>query len=364
MNNNLIINEFDINRFKDIYINSWKKNLNIKNAESFEIISCDDKIKNNIPKSDSNLFTCKCNNNILNNINNNEFYKNKKKRTESNESIISNNCVKVSKQKKSKDLYRKNTIQKKEDNLDPIKLNLDKKFSANQEKREKRENIINEENNENNNNINEEGDYTNNIKSNNSPYFFSNKNIKVSDNSSKDINFTNDVQKKEISYNITNKNTSLDLSKNQKIKNIDNKTIIYIIIDDNLYIRNSQKNLLDIYFKNWKKNNSSSKYNFEIIDGADGIDLLKFVIEPNYSSRIRGVFIDENMEFMNGSEAVRIIRKFQNFNKIPKFKIATVTAFEDSITKNNILQAGVDEIYPKPFKRDYLIDFFNKYPIN
>ena len=69
------------------------------------------------------------------------------------------------------------------------------------------------------------------------------------------------------------------------------------------------------------------------------------------------------MEYMNGSEAIRIIRKLQTLNKIHKFNIATFTAFEDNITKNNILQAGVDEIYSKPLRKENIIDYFGRYPI-
>lgn len=136
------------------------------------------------------------------------------------------------------------------------------------------------------------------------------------------------------------------------------------MIDDNLHIRNSEKNLLNVFLKNWKKNNQNSKLNFDIIDGGDGIDALKLAIDPILSSRIKGIFIDENMEYMNGSEAIKIIRKLQSLNKIPKFNIATVTAFEDAVTKGSIMQAGVDQIYPKPFSKNHLSDFFNKFPFD
>jgi len=150
----------------------------------------------------------------------------------------------------------------------------------------------------------------------------------------------------------------------KKVQKVNENSFIYIIIDDNLYIRNCLKRLLDVFFKNWKKKNPSEKIDIEILEGADGIDALKYVIDPNFSSRIKGIFIDENMEYLNGSEAVKIIRRFQNLNKISKlFQIATVTAFEDSITKSNILSAGVDEIYQKPIEKRHIEDFFKKFPI-
>jgi len=114
-----------------------------------------------------------------------------------------------------------------------------------------------------------------------------------------------------------------------------------------------------------KRKTNQKKIEFEILEGIYGIDALKYVIDPKFSSRIKGIFIDENMEYLNGSEAIKIIKRLQNLNKISKlFKIATVTAFEDAVTKSNILDAGVDEIYQKPIEKRHIEDFFKKFPIN
>lgn len=150
-------------------------------------------------------------------------------------------------------------------------------------------------------------------------------------------------------------------SSTNKLKNSD--ALAFLVIDDNLYIRESVRRLLQMSLKNLLKKDLVKK-DFQIFEGADGIDALKLLIDPVIGSRVRGMFIDENMEYLNGSETIRIVRKFQSLNKIQKFNIATVTAFEDSVTRSVILQAGVDEILPKPLSKNNVEDFFKKYPIN
>jgi len=140
-----------------------------------------------------------------------------------------------------------------------------------------------------------------------------------------------------------------------------NKNVI-LVIEDNLHIRKSIANLINTTIVNLRKTHKFTN-EFEIIEGGDGIDALKYVIDAKIGSRIKAIFIDENMEYLNGSEAVKHIRKFQNMNKINKFFIASVTSFEDNITKQNILNAGVNEIYQKPLNKSNLEEFFQKFQL-
>ena len=107
----------------------------------------------------------------------------------------------------------------------------------------------------------------------------------------------------------------------------------------------------------------NSKTNFEIITGEDGIDALKLVIDVKIGKKIKALFIDENMEYLNGSESVSIIRRLQKFDKISKFFIASVTSFEDDDTKNTLKRSGMDDVFSKPMSKNQLIDFFDKYKI-
>jgi len=153
-----------------------------------------------------------------------------------------------------------------------------------------------------------------------------------------------------------------NLLSDKDFKKDDDNSFVFLVIDDNLHLRNSIKNVLKITLKNLKLKHKIEK-EFEILEGCDGIDALKFVIDSNINSRIKGIFIDENMEYMNGSEAIKIIRNFQNVNKINSFNIVTVTAFEDQVTRNNILKAGVDELLQKPLSKHHLEEYFKRFPI-
>jgi len=135
-----------------------------------------------------------------------------------------------------------------------------------------------------------------------------------------------------------------------------------VVIDDNLYIRKTVCNLLSITFGKIKEE-KKTKYKFEIIEGSDGIDALKFIIDRGIASKIKAIFIDENMEYLNGSESVRIIRNLQKLNKVGKFSIASVTAFEDQAMKQIIKTSGMDEVYSKPLSKSQLLDFLDKYKI-
>ena len=60
------------------------------------------------------------------------------------------------------------------------------------------------------------------------------------------------------------------------------------------------------------------------------------------------------MEFLNGSEAVRIIRKLEYGNKIQKYPIVSITAFDDPETRKSIMNSGVDSILSKPCTKNEL----------
>ena len=124
-------------------------------------------------------------------------------------------------------------------------------------------------------------------------------------------------------------------------------------MDDNKFIRNGIVTLIINVLSNLQIND------VEILELSDGIELLYVIIKD--SNRIKYVFIDENMEFMNGSESVRIIRKMEKDNKINKFHIVSLTAFEDDYYKNLILDSGVNSIIPKPCTKYDISKIFNDY---
>ena len=61
------------------------------------------------------------------------------------------------------------------------------------------------------------------------------------------------------------------------------------------------------------------------------------------------------MMYLNGSEAVRIIRKLEEDYKIPNYKIISVTAFDDEETRNNIVNSGINTILSKPCSKSEIL---------
>jgi len=193
-----------------------------------------------------------------------------------------------------------------------------------------------------------------------------------SQNNNNNININNNIYNSnnlpergsQINNNDNNNIINNNNNKNNLGDNLDlnSNKFVFLVIDDNFYIRKSITNLINTTLKSLKKTLNFSA-DFEIIEGNDGIDALKYVIDAKIGSRIKAIFIDENMEYLNGSETVKLIRSFQSVNKINKFHIASVTAFEDPVTRQNVMNAGVNEIFPKPLSKSHLVDFFQRYKI-
>ena len=118
------------------------------------------------------------------------------------------------------------------------------------------------------------------------------------------------------------------------------KKFIIIVVDDNKIVRNGTVALIQTVLSDNQINDT------EILELSDGIELLYAVI--NYGDKIKYVFTDENMEYMNGSEATRIIRNLEKDKKIKNFYIVSTTAFEDNYHKTRILNSGVNLIITKP----------------
>jgi signal transduction histidine kinase/CheY-like chemotaxis protein len=137
-----------------------------------------------------------------------------------------------------------------------------------------------------------------------------------------------------------------------------------LIIDDNMLILNFLENLL---LKILKENNV---INYKIIRGMDGVDLIKNVIDDQKNGNlIKIVFIDENMEFMNGSESIQIVRKLEASNKIKSVQIVRFTADDNQIQPTG-LQNSSDtntfhtEIYlNKPPKKKEVINLLKLFKI-
>jgi signal transduction histidine kinase/CheY-like chemotaxis protein len=123
-----------------------------------------------------------------------------------------------------------------------------------------------------------------------------------------------------------------------------------LIVDDNQHMRSTLRQLLGQIFKDFDKE-------YTIIEGSDGVDILKYVIDDQAEgSRIQCVITDESMEYLDGSFAISILRSLQRDSKIRDVKVITMTSYEDEVTKGSILKAGANYCVSKPCKKNDMVD--------
>ena len=78
-----------------------------------------------------------------------------------------------------------------------------------------------------------------------------------------------------------------------------------LIVDDNKFLRDALKSQIQIILTEKKLFNI-----FELIEGYDGVDILyQIILDRSQNNLIKCVITDENMEYFNGSEAVKLIRQ-------------------------------------------------------
>jgi signal transduction histidine kinase len=119
-------------------------------------------------------------------------------------------------------------------------------------------------------------------------------------------------------YSSRNKVSSRFSSEKRNIK-FPSKEIV--IVDDNSILLSTLKNLI---LKVLQKNKLTD---VKVTCGCDGIDLLKIIMDDQKKENIvKLVFVDEFMDFMNGSEAIHIIRDLEKKNKIKPLYIVKISA--------------------------------------
>ena len=129
--------------------------------------------------------------------------------------------------------------------------------------------------------------------------------------------------------------------------------LIFVVVDDHKIVRDNTKNLLKIVLSSMKIED------YLIIEGSDGIDLIN-IVKNDKGNKIKCILLDENMEYLNGSETVKILRKLEEKNVINKYNYVSVTAFDDQETKNNIIKSGINSILSKPCTKSSLINVVKK----
>ena len=157
-------------------------------------------------------------------------------------------------------------------------------------------------------------------------------------------NEANTLRKVNFSFSIGNININ------------DNNNLSILVIDDNKFIRDSTVYLIKSVMSFLKI------YNFKIVEGSDGIDMLNLV-RMDKANKIKLIFTDESMEYLCGSDAVRLIRKFEECKKIKNYNIISITAFDDIEMRNRILSCGINSVVSKPCTKTEMIEILTKLQI-
>jgi len=139
----------------------------------------------------------------------------------------------------------------------------------------------------------------------------------------------------------------------ETLKKVDKPIIL--IVDDNEIINNSTRKLFEILIKEYN-------LNYQLVLGCDGLDIIKLALEydKDYNSMIKGIFTDENMDFLKGTDGIKFIRKLEKIKNYQKTKIVSITCHEDSKITDYIIKIGADCVVSKPLTKNILLNTLKK----
>ena len=123
-------------------------------------------------------------------------------------------------------------------------------------------------------------------------------------------------------------------------------------MDDVLTINNSITKLLDTIIK-------ENSLNMKVVQCFDGVDLLSQVLNDQKNGNlIDFVICDENMDFINGTEAITLLRKLEKEKRIKIPYIVSSTTEE--FIHDKLSSLGVTKILSKPINKNSLINLMNE----
>ena len=121
-----------------------------------------------------------------------------------------------------------------------------------------------------------------------------------------------------------------------------------LIVDDEDIMNKSIKKILENIIKD-------KKLKISIIECHDGIDLIKEVIDDQENGNLIDLIItDENMQYINGTQALRILIDLELSNKVKiPYVISSTT---DLLSIENMKSLKIEKNLPKPITKDSLIN--------
>lgn len=141
-----------------------------------------------------------------------------------------------------------------------------------------------------------------------------------------------------------------------KINSFDNISVKekrkIIVVDDVVSLNDCITNLLESIIR--EKN-----LNTEVIQCLDGVEILGEVVRDQRNGNlIDFIIIDENMDFMNGSEAIALLRKLEVEKKIRVPNIISSTT--DELIQDKLRSLNVKKILGKPISKNSLKNYMKE----
>lgn len=132
-----------------------------------------------------------------------------------------------------------------------------------------------------------------------------------------------------------------------EISNTNNNNMSYYIIiaDDNHLINSCNQRIIDGLMS------ELNLFEYEIIMVSDGLDVIKIFLNNEIKDKIKLIITDENMDYFNGSEMIKFIRKVEKLTKLNPINIAFVSSEDDSRHKDFLLACGADFVFTKPLSK-------------
>jgi len=137
-------------------------------------------------------------------------------------------------------------------------------------------------------------------------------------------------------------------------KDIEEETVFYevqkklsnqlniLLVEDN----EESAQLIEIYLE---------KEDCELDIAVNGKEGLKLYYENNYDV----IFMDMQMPVMDGFEATKAIRKYEQEKKRPRVPIIALTAYSRSNELDACISAGCEDVFRKPVKRSKIISYLH-----
>lgn len=98
-----------------------------------------------------------------------------------------------------------------------------------------------------------------------------------------------------------------------------------------------------------------------VLNGADGIEYIKNMIDNNRQLIPSIIFLDINMPVMDGWEFLEEFEKFaEDIKKQCKIYMVSSSVYEDDISKSKHYSSVIDFI-SKPLMREKIMDIYNEY---